>query len=70
MKMFWNEQFLLQAFLAFNKHFEVMWAGDCMHANHSEKLSRAFASYAALRREDDPRRPISGHKSFWIRRVE
>ncbi len=24
---FWNEQYLLQAFLAFNNHFEVLWGG-------------------------------------------
>lgn len=69
MKMFWNEQFLLQAFLAFNKHFAVMWAGNYMHAHHREELKRAFASYAALASDDDLRRPISGHKSFWMRRV-
>ncbi len=69
MKMFWDEQFLLQAFLAFNGSFEVMWAGNYMHVHHPELLERAFASYAALRRPDDPRRPIQGHKSFWMRRV-
>lgn len=69
MKMFWNEQFLLQAFLAFNSSFEVLWAGNYMHAHHPDLLERAFASYKGLRRSDDPRRPIQGHKSFWMRRV-
>lgn len=69
MKMFWNEQFLLQAFLAFNSSFEVMWAGNYVHAYHSDLLERAFPSYKAQRSADDPRRPIAGHKSFWMRRV-
>ena len=60
-RMFWNEQYLLQAFLAFNSSFEVMWAGNYMHLHHSNRLEHAFASYAPKR--------LSGHKSFWIRKV-
>jgi len=61
MKMFWNEQYLLQAFLAFNTSFEVIWAGNYMHVRHPDKLARAFASYKPGR--------LSGHKSFWMRKV-
>lgn len=61
MKMFWNEQYLLQAFLAFNASFEVMWAGNYMHVRHPDMLKRAFASYKPGR--------LSGHKSFWMRKV-
>ncbi len=61
MKMFWNEQYLLQAFLAFNGSFEVMWAGNYMHVHHGDRLERAFASYTSTR--------LSGHKSFWMRKV-
>jgi len=56
---FWNEQYLLQAFLSFNSAFEVLWAGSYMHHYHSDKLQEAFDSY-------DPAR--SGPASFWIRR--
>jgi hypothetical protein len=28
---FWNEQYLLCAFLSFNSAFEVLWAGSYMH---------------------------------------
>ena len=42
---FWNEQYLLQAFLAFNKSFEVLWASSYMHLNHPKMLADAFASY-------------------------
>lgn len=57
---FWNEQYLLQAFLAFNTSFRILWAGSYMHLKHSEELRDAFPSYDQVR--DWP-------GSFWIRRV-
>jgi predicted O-methyltransferase YrrM len=57
---FWTEQYLLQAFLAFNAAFKVIWAGHFMHGRHPEKLAAAFPSY-------DPARAMPG--SFWMRRV-
>ena len=56
---FWNEQYLLQAFLIGNSGFEVLWGSSYMHLTHPDALQAAFASY---RRED--RRP----GSFWMRR--
>jgi len=56
---FWTEQYLLQAFLAFNSDFEVMWAGSYMHLNHPDLLERAFRSY-------DKETVWPG--SFWMRR--
>jgi hypothetical protein len=63
---FWNEQYLLQAFLAFNDAFEVLWAGGYMHLRHSEKLEKAFNSYnpKTIWKKD----PVCGATSFWIRR--
>ena len=58
-KIFWNEQYLLQAFLTFNGRFEVLWAGSYMHLGHGDDLARAFGSYD--RGKDWP-------GSFWIRR--
>jgi SAM-dependent methyltransferase/predicted O-methyltransferase YrrM len=57
---FWTEQYLLQAFLAFNAGFEVLWAGSYMCINHSDALQRAFRSF-------DPATVWPG--SFWMRRV-
>jgi hypothetical protein len=57
---FWNEQYLLQALLAFNKSFEVLWAGNYMNRAHPEALQRAFASYKV-------NETVPG--SFWVRRV-
>jgi predicted O-methyltransferase YrrM len=57
---FWNEQYLLQAFLAFNRDFEVLWGGSFMHLKHSEKLQSAFKTY----------NPKANHPgSFWIRKI-
>ena len=57
---FWSEQYLLQAFLAFNDSFEVLWAGSYMHLNHPSELEEAFGSY-------DRAKTLPG--SFWVRRV-
>jgi SAM-dependent methyltransferase len=57
---FWTEQYLLQAFLTYNRAFEVVWAGSYMHLRHPDRLAAAFKSYdsAAVR-----------PGSFWIRRL-
>lgn len=57
---FWNEQYLVQAFLSFNTSFEVVWAGSYMHMTHPEALRKAIPSY-------DPDRVRPG--SLWIRRL-
>ena len=59
MHRFWNEQYLLQSFLAFNSAFEVLWAGSYMHLRHPEKLEKAFSSY---------NRKMVGPGSLWIRK--
>ncbi len=57
---FWNEQYLLQAFLQFNDSFEVLWGGSWMHLNHPEKLATAFPSYD---------RQAVHPGSFWMRKT-
>jgi len=59
--LFWNEQYLLHAFLLFNDSFKIIWGGSFMHLNHSSKLQKAFSSY-------DPKKVRPG--SFWIQRTE
>lgn len=56
--LFYNEQYLLQAFLAFNESFQVLWAGSFMHVKHSDKLKLAFNSYKG-----------AWPGSFWMRKV-
>lgn len=57
---FWNEQYLLQAFLAFNDSFEILWAGSYMHLNHPDKLEQFFKSYNKNKRWPG---------SFWVRKI-
>jgi hypothetical protein len=57
--VFWTEQYLLQAFLAFNREFEVLWSGSYMHMEHSSELARHMPSY---RNDGWP-------GSFWMRRI-
>jgi len=56
---FWNEQYLLQAFLAFNNAFEVLFAGAFLHFYHSDKLKLAFRTYSKKRFST----------SFWIKKI-
>ena len=56
---FWNEQYLLQAFLSFNTTFEVLWAGQWMQMKYPDLLMKAFPSY----------KPAVSAGSFWFRRT-
>jgi hypothetical protein len=42
---FWTEQYLLQAFLAFNREFEVLWASQYMNRRYPKQLAQTFPSY-------------------------
>lgn len=44
---FWNEQYIVQAFLCFNDTFEILWAGQWMHLTHPDLLAEAFKSYGS-----------------------
>ncbi len=59
--LFWSEQHLLQAFLAFNTHFRVLWGGSYMHLKHPELLEASFKSYT--RNAEPP-------GSFWMKRID
>lgn len=54
---FWNEQYLLQAFLTFNSEFEVLLANSYINHYHQEDLKAAFPNLSSW---------ASG--SFWMRR--
>jgi hypothetical protein len=56
--LFWNEQYLLLAFLQGNRDFEVLLATHYLGVCHPESLQQAF-----------PYLKIPGGGSFWIRRV-
>lgn len=56
---YWNEQYLLQAFLAFNSEFEVLWSGSWMHLKSPDLLESVFKSYS---------RHTKWPASLWMRR--
>ena len=54
---FWNEQYLLQAFLAFNSAFRVLLANSYLQRGYPEVLRSAFPNCAVV-----------GGGSFWMQR--
>jgi hypothetical protein len=61
LKLFWTEQYLVQAFLAFNAEFEIVLALNYLNAHHREALARAAPVYAGQRGAQPA--------SLWIRRT-
>ncbi|MBD2317398.1 class I SAM-dependent methyltransferase [Phormidium tenue] len=62
-ELFWNEQYLLQAFLTFNSRFEIIWAGNYMMLNYPDLLISKFPEFLTMRKHF----PMSEPTSFWIR---
>jgi predicted O-methyltransferase YrrM len=60
-RCYWNEQYLLQAFLIFNKNFKILFAGNYIHNERPDILEDIFNSY----KNNSP----TGRKSFWIQRI-
>jgi Methyltransferase domain len=58
-RMAWAEQYLLQAFLAFNQSFEVVFPACAMASERRELLERAIPSLG----------PAVAPGAFWIRRL-
>ncbi|MCM2284781.1 MAG: class I SAM-dependent methyltransferase [Desulfobacula sp.] len=61
--LYWNEQYLLQAFLAFNNRFEVLWPGNYMMLKEPEKMLSVFPEIDIMRKSY----PSSEPTAFWIR---
>lgn len=60
-RLFFTEQYVLQAFLTFNDRFESLWGSSAVHLQRPDALVAALPSY----------RPEDGWwpRSFWMRRV-
>jgi len=58
-RQIWQEQYLLQAFLMFNREFRVMLCGSYLHFKNRERLNRLFPWY----------HPNRCPSSFWMKRV-
>jgi predicted O-methyltransferase YrrM len=62
---FYNEQYLLQAFLSFNKSFEVVWAGQYMYRKKWPLIKRCFGKHFEDLNDDER---CWRSVSFWMRR--
>jgi hypothetical protein len=62
-QLYWNEQFLLQAFLTFNSRFKVIWAGNYMIINYPDQVCSVFPEYSLMRQHY----PMSEPSAFWMR---
>jgi len=63
-RRFWAEQYLLQAFLALNPSFEVLWCGSLMQHKHPGALREVFPLPDGLSAEEG-----YASSSFWMRRI-
>jgi hypothetical protein len=62
-RLYFNEQYLLQAFMCFNSRFEVIWPGNYMMLKYAERVCGVFPEYWEMRKVY----PSSEPSSFWIR---
>jgi len=60
--MFWNESYMVHAFMLHNKCFKIIWASRYMQHNTPDQLSKIFTYF----KPEDPMQQLS---SFWIERV-
>ncbi|HEY70206.1 MAG TPA: class I SAM-dependent methyltransferase [Anaerolineae bacterium] len=60
---FWNEQYVLQAFLTHNSHAEVIWPGNYMMLQRPEWMMEIFPEIRTMREHY----PSSEPSSFWFR---
>jgi hypothetical protein len=62
-QLFWNEQYLLQAFLAFNNQFEILWPGNYMMQKYPDRVCAVFPEFQVMRQHY----PQSEPSAFWMR---
>jgi hypothetical protein len=59
--MFWNESYVLHAFILFNDAFRITWASRYMQLNHAEAMKKQFPYF---------NRQKHRCTSFWIQKVK
>jgi hypothetical protein len=58
---FWNESYMLHAFLLFNETYQIIWASRYMHLRHASNIAASIPSF-----QPDKHRITS----FWLQRVK
>ena len=61
-RMFWNESYMVHAFMLYNKSFKISWASRYMQLHEAARLEAAFPYFS-------PKDPDQQMSSFWIERV-
>jgi len=64
-QVFWNEQYLLEAFLSFNKDFRIVLASNYLFHHYKDIL----LDKCPILKEDLVNNPLREPGSFWIQRV-
>lgn len=59
---FWNESYMVHAFMLFNSAFKTLWAARYAQIVHGDELRRVFPYF-------DPADPDQQLSSFWVERV-
>lgn len=59
---YWNEQYLLQAFLAYNYRYNIVWPGNYLMTKFPKKMKEIFPEFRLMRKKY----PCSEPSSFWI----
>lgn len=62
-KWFWTEQYLLQAFLIFNKSFKVLLSLNYLHLKFTDRLASKCPIYSIEREHRIP-------GAFWVQKIE
>jgi hypothetical protein len=60
--MYWNESYMVQCFMMFNKSFRIIWPSKYMQVMAPGEMDNAFPFF----RPNDPEEQLS---SFWIERI-
>jgi hypothetical protein len=60
--LYYNEQYVLQAFLAFNSRFKVRWPGAWMYSRYPKELTELFPEIDEMRKVY----PMAVPSSFWM----
>lgn len=64
-QLFWNEQYLLQAFLMFNDYFEVLWCCSYMYSKYLDRVTSVLPPPHGLGLHEN-----YFSSSFWMRKIK
>jgi hypothetical protein len=62
---YWNEQYLLHAYLCNNARAEVIWAGNWLRLQDESRFAHAFPEFATMRENY----PQSEPSAFWFKTI-